>query len=106
MIWLWIAMGGAIGATGRYLLSKLNKTFPYGTFVANCIASFLIGYLIPLLQEGAISGFLIIGVCGALSTVSTFALEAATSAKPICYIVSTWIATLLAVGAGYGLAML
>lgn len=106
MIWVWIALGGALGAAGRYLFSKLNRTFPYGTFVANCIASLLIGFLIPLLQEEVLSAFLIIGVCGALSTVSTFALEAATSAKPIRYIVSTWIATLLAVGAGYALAML
>lgn len=106
MIWIWIALGGAVGAAGRYLLGKLNKAFPYGTFIANCSASLLIGYLIPVVQEGVSSAFLIIGVCGALSTVSTFALEAATSAKPIRYIVSTWIATLLAVGVGYTLAML
>ncbi|WP_192945059.1 fluoride efflux transporter CrcB [Staphylococcus cohnii] len=82
MQYLYIFIGGALGAFIRYLLSFLNTTdgFPSGTFIANIIGAFLMGLLgslaiqyfrnSPLLKKGMTSGFL-----GALTTFSTFQFE-------------------------------
>lgn len=68
-----IAVAGGVGAVLRYLLSKLNRDLPWGTLLANNIAVATIP--IFTLLTGDLSQALIIGFAGALSTVSTFALE-------------------------------
>lgn len=82
MQYLYIFVGGAIGAFIRYLLSVFNSTegFPTGTFFANIIGAFLMGLLgslaiqyfrnNPLLNKGITTGLL-----GALTTFSTFQFE-------------------------------
>lgn len=78
---LFVAVGGAIGAVGRYLLSTpINqRTAPWGTIIVNLIGSALLGFLIgwfsdrsadPALQIG-----LLTGVLGGFTTFSTFSAE-------------------------------
>lgn len=100
-----IAVGGGIGAVLRYFFSKWNGEFPFGTLTANALAALSIGFLIPYLQEGAAFAFFVIGICGALSTVSTFALEVVTTKYSLRYMAVSWVLTLLAVFIGYHLSV-
>ena len=86
MNWLAIALGGALGAMGRYaiitfLLPVTPHRFPWGTLVANVIGCFVIGILAVVIIDKQILGpqwrlFLITGFLGALTTFSAFSLEA------------------------------
>lgn len=86
LIYLAIALGGAIGACSRYGLSmwinkQIDGTFPWATLSVNLIGGFLIGALYWLLQEKVIAvewlkPLLITGFLGGLTTFSTFSLEA------------------------------
>jgi len=70
-----VAIGGALGASGRYLLARWRTPgFPYAILVANVVGSLLLGFLLAGVPRAA---YLLVGVglCGALTTVSTFALD-------------------------------
>jgi CrcB protein len=81
-----IAIGGAFGAAIRYWLSTsvehLNgSSFPLGTFSVNVFGSFLMGALFILFMEkaeliAAYRPLLAIGFLGAMTTFSTFSLDA------------------------------
>jgi fluoride exporter len=82
---LWIALGGAVGAVSRYLVSGwvtslLDTTLPWGTFVVNVLGSFLLGFLFRTVEVSLVSpemrAMLAIGLLGAFTTFSTFSLEA------------------------------
>lgn len=80
-----VALGGAVGASARYLVSGLVYTrfgvgFPYGTLAVNVVGCFLIGivmemgegrYLIP----PGVRLFLTVGLLGGFTTFSTFSYE-------------------------------
>ncbi len=79
-----VALGGAIGSTGRYLTSLAVESvsaskFPYETLAANLIGCFLIGLLWGYFERLTISNefrlFLFTGVLGGYTTFSTFARE-------------------------------
>ncbi len=79
-----IAIGGAVGAIMRYLVSLLvmglaGDNWPYGTLIVNLSGSFLIGFLWQLFDTLAYpqSTRLLVftGVLGAFTTFSTFGLE-------------------------------
>jgi len=80
-----IGIGATIGASIRYLLSIyflefLEKGLPYGTLFANVIGSFIAGAVILLVAEKANIGesyrlFLVVGMAGSLTTMSTLSLE-------------------------------
>jgi CrcB protein len=79
-----VALGGAIGAVARYLVSLgtgrlLGAGFPWGTLAVNVIGSFLMGLLVVVLaQKGGIrmAPFLMTGVLGGFTTFSAFSLDA------------------------------
>ena len=78
-----VAAGGAIGSVGRWglglLLSSCLPGLPAGTFVANVLAGLIIGVVsgagsvTPLPEETRL--LLAVGLCGGLSTFSTFSNE-------------------------------
>lgn len=84
MNWLLVVAGAAIGAPLRYLTDRAvqarhDSLFPWGTFVVNAAACLVLGVLTGALLAGASSGRLELllgtGLCGALSTYSTFSYE-------------------------------
>ncbi len=79
-----IALGGAIGALLRFGLAELFPvapgTFPTTTFTENMIGCFLLGLVLTLLLERWRASryarpFLCIGLLGAFTTFSGFAVE-------------------------------
>lgn len=85
MQWLAIALGGAVGAILRHLITVwtypvFNGKFPLGTLIVNVTGSFLIGIAYVAIVERAMLGhewrlLLMTGLFGALTTFSTFSLE-------------------------------
>lgn len=80
-----IALGGALGAVLRFLMSTgvhrlVGRDFPWGTLSVNLIGSLLMGFLYILLIErasinGEWRGLLLVGLLGAFTTFSTFSIE-------------------------------
>ncbi|RPE63303.1 camphor resistance protein CrcB [Pacificibacter maritimus] len=81
---LQVALGGAIGASARYLTSialarLLGGGFPWGTLAVNFVGSFLMGVFIVVLAETSghrFTLFLLTGVLGGFTTFSAFSLDA------------------------------
>lgn len=85
--YLLVMLGGAIGAMLRYGLGAwvqglLGPGFPWSTFLINITGSFLIGLVLRLSLEGALSPewrlFLAVGMLGGYTTFSTFSWETLT----------------------------
>lgn len=84
MNWLWVALGGAIGASLRYgagiWLFKPSGLFPWTTWIVNILGCFAAGVFFafsqkyPVLQQEA-RLFLMVGILGGFTTFSSFGLE-------------------------------
>jgi fluoride exporter len=78
-----VALGGAIGASARYLtnvavLRGIGPGFPWATVVVNVAGSFLMGVLVVWLAEkGAmrLAPLLMTGILGGFTTFSAFSLD-------------------------------
>jgi CrcB protein len=82
--WLLVIVGGAIGAPLRYLTDlhvqrRHDSVFPWGTFTVNVTGCLLLGLLTGAAVAGAapepVRLLLGTGLCGALTTYSTFSYE-------------------------------
>ncbi|GGK71656.1 fluoride efflux transporter CrcB [Streptomyces flaveus] len=84
MNWLLVIAGGMVGAPLRYLTDRAVQSrhatvFPWGTFTVNVIGCLILGTLAGAAAAGAASSHLQLllgtGLCGALTTYSTFSYE-------------------------------
>lgn len=84
MTWLWVAVGGALGAPLRYLVdravqSRHRSDLPWGTLAVNALGSLVLGVVAGVASEGAAgdTARMLVGTgfCGALTTYSTFSYE-------------------------------
>ena len=83
MSFLFVALGGALGAMGRYAISLIpvRTGFPILTLATNILGALLIGFIVGLTEKReGISPTAVLfwktGVCGGFTTFSTFSLEA------------------------------
>ncbi|HDR05820.1 MAG TPA: fluoride efflux transporter CrcB [Candidatus Marinimicrobia bacterium] len=85
MNYLYVGLGGFIGAVGRYAATGLVQRlfpvsfFPLGTWTVNLIGSFLLGYLAVFAESHLIPSslriFLFMGILGGFTTFSAFTFE-------------------------------
>lgn len=84
MSWLMVLLGAAVGAPLRYLIDRAvqarhDTVFPWGTFTVNLTACAILGFLTGVASAVTVSPntqlLLGTGLCGALSTYSTFSFE-------------------------------
>ncbi|MEU9101039.1 fluoride efflux transporter CrcB [Streptomyces sp. NPDC048361] len=84
MNWLLVVAGAMIGAPLRFLTDRAvqarhDGVFPWGTLTVNVVGCLILGVLTGAVTEGAASShvqlFVGTGLCGALSTYSTFSYE-------------------------------
>ena len=85
MAYLFVALGGALGATLRYLIAQVlpqvKSGFPYATLLVNLVGCLLLGaFYVLIVERSDVSAYwrelLIVGFCGGLTTFSAFSLEA------------------------------
>ncbi|GAB7181727.1 fluoride efflux transporter CrcB [Kitasatospora sp. Ki12] len=84
MNWLLVVVGAVVGAPLRYLTdravqSRHDSVFPWGTFTVNVVGCLILGTVTGAVAAGAASSNLQLllgtGLCGALTTYSTFSYE-------------------------------
>ncbi|WP_328887970.1 fluoride efflux transporter CrcB [Streptomyces sp. NBC_00316] len=119
MNWLLVIVGAAIGAPLRYVTdravqSRHDTVFPWGTFAVNTAGSLVLGLLTGAVAAGATSSQVQLlvgtGLCGALTTYSTFSYETLRLAEDgamlyaAANVVGSVVAALAAVFVGVSLA--
>ncbi|MBY6113632.1 fluoride efflux transporter CrcB [Mameliella alba] len=115
---LQVALGGAIGASARYMTGiatarLLGKGFPWGTLAVNIVGSFLMGVLVVgllHLNGNRFAPLLMTGLLGGFTTFSAFSLDAVTLyergelALAGLYVAASVLLSILALGAGLFIA--
>lgn len=81
---LWVCLGAAVGAPGRYLMDlaiqrRHDSVMPWGTMLVNVTGSFVLGLLTAVSLDHPVPAGMSLaigtGLCGALTTYSTFSYE-------------------------------
>lgn len=118
-IMILVFIGGAIGAISRELLMvsvpTMNDHFPLDIFIANIIASLLLGIVAGLLMRKKIgqgmNAFFATGVMGGLSTFSSFVYGAVEIMKypgaflvAVSYLILSVVIGLAAIYIGYSVS--
>ena len=102
MIWLAIAVGGALGSVARHGVNMLIHSrwpltrFPLATLVVNVVGCLIIGLLAGLVMSERIQlryvwrEFLFVGILGGFTTFSTFGLDTLTLARTHSATAAMW----------------
>lgn len=109
-----IAIGGAIGALSRGLLTRMLKRhlpeqFPFATLIVNLIACFAAGMVMPLALNEVLYLTLTVGFLGGFSTLATMNFEAVSLFATkrykyyFAYLAITYASTLGAAALGFAL---
>ncbi len=119
IIYLWIALGSALGGMARYACQVwaarvISDTFPWGTLLVNIAGCSFIGFFATFTgPDGRIvigppaRQFVMVGICGGFTTFSSFSLETLNLArdgqwaKVASYVVGSLIFCLLGVWLGH-----
>lgn len=82
---LYIGLGGAIGAVGRFLVMSAvghftHAGFPWGTPIVNVLGALILGAVLELSAlalspSPEIRAMVVVGVLGAFTTFSTFSMD-------------------------------
>ena len=83
--YLWISLGAVLGASLRFLISRMaaryvGASFPFGTLFINITGSFLLGLFLVWTTERVLADpkwrlLIAIGFCGSYTTFSSYAFE-------------------------------
>lgn len=116
MGFLFVGLGGAVGAMLRYAISLIpyKGGFPLLTFVTNILGALLIGFIVGYASKRNVNDSLILflktGLCGGFTTFSTFSLEAynlfvsGSKILAVCYAVLSAVCCIIGVWLGITLS--
>jgi CrcB protein len=123
MTYVWIAVGSALGGMARHWCTLVatawfGATFPWGTLFINVLGSFVIGFFFAITGPNGRFDvsldtrlFVMTGICGGYTTFSAFSLQTLSLLqggdwlRGGAYIGASVVLCLIAVWAGYALAM-
>src|SRR5262245_37365358 len=122
MLWLVVAVGGALGSVARHWVNvqmthRFERPVPNGTFVVNIIGCLVIGALAGLIAGGRLvvspvmRTFVVVGLLGGFTTFSSFGLDTFTlahggdPARAFANVLGQVVLGLAAVWLGYRLAV-
>jgi CrcB protein len=87
MLWIYVAVGGAIGSVARHEVGKAvarvspTHVTPYATAIVNLVGCFVIGFLAGLIASHRVTmspglrAFVFVGILGGFTTFSSFGLD-------------------------------
>ncbi len=122
-IYLWVALGSALGGMARFWMSglvaeRVGEIFPWGTMTVNVLGSFIIGLFGTLTAADGrffvspeVRVLVLVGFCGGFTTFSSFSLQTMALAQDGEWlwaganIVLSVLVCLVAVWLGHGAAM-
>lgn len=105
-----VVLGAMVGAPLRYLTdravqSRHDSAFPWGTFLVNLIGCLILGGLAGAAVSAPVFALLGTGLCGALTTYSTFGYETVRLTEERAYLYAA-LNVVVSVVAGLGAALL
>lgn len=101
-----VAAGGAVGAVVRHLLTQVRWGARGGVLVANTVGSAGLGALIALVESPVVLLLLGTGLCGALTTWSTLAVQTEELGRRAPARAVAYVALNIALGLGAALLVL
>jgi len=101
MIWIAVAVGGALGSMARHLVSlelshRFERSVPWAVFTVNVIGCLVIGLLAGRIASGRLHlstlarTFVFVGILGGFTTFSSFGLDTFTLAHGGNHAAALW----------------
>ena len=102
MDYLWVGLGGFLGANARYALGawivqRAGPAFPWHTLLINVTGSLAIGAILTLLTERLVADpawrlFLVVGFLGGYTTFSSYTFEGLELLREGQWLAALWYA--------------